>query len=170
MESDPLQYVQDTFSDTLAEVESEYKPIARESMLRRFWAYSLKAITVFSGIAIAAGVADGVAHVLGIIIASTVALDSLFSNHERMIAVSKASQAYARVLKGVRRTHQLELMPILQEKASDPDVAKEKLIALVKNLTERLHDECSLIESALDNMNLKALHSLALDKNNERKR
>lgn len=164
MSSDPVEYAQDTFEDAYEEAKSDRAPILRESILRRIWAYGLKAIAVFSGIAIAAGVSEETAHILGITVAVVVALDSLFSNHERMGAVTKASQAYKSLLNEVRRRHQRELIPILKLKEADPENAKNSLLNLVSSLTEQMHSGCLSIEKALDEMNLKALSALALDR------
>ncbi len=163
MNGDPIEYAQNTFESAFEETEKERKPIYIESILRRFWAYGLKSIAVLSGIAIASGVKEDTAHILGIIVAVVIALDSLFSNHERMVAVTKAAQAYKRLLKEVRRKHQRELTAILQQKKDNPDNAKKNLLKLVGVLTERIHSECSFIEKALDEMNLKSLSMLALD-------
>lgn len=160
--SDPLEYAQNIFGEAFNEAKKSKKPVFIESIFRRIWAYGLKGIAVFSGIAIASGLEESNAQILGIAVTASVATDLLLSNHERMVATTKASQAYSRLIKEVHRNHQMALTPILVKKTSNSEKAKNDLIKLVGKLTSKLHAECTLIENALDEMNLKALNSLSM--------
>ena len=164
MNSDPVEYAQDIFEDAFNEARKSKKPVLIESIIRRIWAYGLKGIAVFSGIAIASGVDEFISHILGIAVAVSVAIDFLFSNHERMGATTKASQAYNRLIKEVRRTHQVELTPILIQKTKNSERAKTDLIELLGSLTSQIHTQCEMIEQALDEINLKALDSLSIER------
>ncbi|OIO70633.1 MAG: hypothetical protein COW19_11355 [Zetaproteobacteria bacterium CG12_big_fil_rev_8_21_14_0_65_55_1124] len=158
----PLKYAQDTFADVLKEVEADRSPINRESIWRRVMAYGLKTVAVIGGIAIASGIKEDMAHYVGIAITTAVAVDGIFSNHMRMIAVTKAAQAYGRVLKQAKRLHQQGLGPILKQMEKYPEKGEQELLDLLQKLTEQIHSECTLIELALDEMQIKALDMISV--------
>ncbi len=157
------EYAQNIFDDAYKQVEEDRKPLKLESLLRRTVAYGLKAVAVFGGLAITAGVSAKWSQIIGVAIAAAIAIDLLFSNHLRVIAVAKASQAYKRLLRQVRRTHQVELVSILEKKSHDEATAQVELNNLITRLTKQLHDECTEIEKALDEMHIKALDVLSLE-------
>lgn len=173
--TDALGYAQKAFGDSIDSAKHDLKPIRMESIIRRFLAYGLKGIAIFSGIAISSGVIDSLnitftrdvtvtlSQFLGISVTVAIAIDSFFSNHEKMVATTLAAKAYTRMIKSVQREHTLKLTPILLAKSLKSKQAKQDLISLVSELTKRVYEECELIEKALDDMNLKALRALSLD-------
>lgn len=126
-------------------------------------AYGLKAIAVFGALAISSGLVSEYAQSIGLAVAAAVAVDGLFSNHVRMLLVTKAAQAYKRLANDARRTHTLRLGPILEIKETQPDNFRRQFIQLHSELTAKLHSGCAEIELALDEGHIKALDALTLD-------
>ena len=163
MTTDPLGYIQNAFETAYTEVENARKPVRRSSIGRRAMAYSLKAIAVFGALAISTGLVSSYAQNIGIAIAAAVAIDGLFSNHVRMMLVTKAAQAYKRLANDARRAHILRLGPILSIKKEQPDEFEKQFRELHTDLSEKLHSGCAEVELALDEGHIKALDTLTLD-------
>ena len=166
--ANPVEYAQNSFYAAFQEAERARAPLRRSSIWRRIWAYGLKAVAVFGGLAIASGLVAPYAQVIGIAIAAAVAVDALFSNHVRMLLVTKAAHAFDRLAKQARRAHQLRLTPILAQKEKDPEGSRDQLLALLSELTEKLHSGTTEIEAALSEGHLKALEGLNLDSERSR--
>lgn len=161
--ANPVEYAQNAFENAFREAEQARLPLRRSSIWRRFWAYGLKAIAVFGGLAIASGLVAPYAQAIGIAIAAAVAIDGLFSNHVQMLLVTKAAHAFDRLSKQARRAHQLQLTPILAIKEAEPEKSKQQLLDLLSRLTEQLQTGTTEIEMALSEGRIKALEGLNLD-------
>ena len=163
MSTNPVGFAQNAFDDAYREAEDARRPAQRSSILRRAMAYGLKAIAVFGGLAISSGLLSPYAQLIGLAIAAAVVADALFSNHVRMMLVTKAAQAYKRLANEARRTHIRRLAPILAIKEQQPDESQRQLLSLLDELTSKLHSGCSEVELALDEGHIKALDTLTLD-------
>lgn len=163
MPTDPLGFAQNAFDAAYKEAEAARRSVRRSSILRRVVAYGLKAIAVFGGLAISSGLLSPYAQLIGIAIAAAVAADGLFSNHVRMILVTKAAQAYQRLVNEARRVHTRRLGTILPSKEKDPEESQRQLLSLLDELTGKLHSGCTAVELALDEGHIKALDTLTLD-------
>lgn len=163
MPTDPLGYAQNAFDAAFRETEKARSPVRWSSIFRRAMAYCLKAIAVFGGLAISTGRVAPYAQEIGIAIAAAVAIDGLFSNYVRMMLVTKAAQAYKRLVNEARRSHTRRLAPILAIKEAQPAESQQQLLALLDELTGKLHSGCTNIETALDDGHIKALETLSLD-------
>ncbi len=159
-----VAYLQKFFGDEFEEIEDARKKTSNEALRRRFVAYTLKGIAVLGGLVLAAGLVPPLSQVLGFAITAAVAVDAWFSNHERLLTVTQAAQAYRQTLKKVTRTHRLELAKVIQLRNSgDPTGAEKGLTELTSRLLRQLQDDAEKIETALDAADLKSLKSLALD-------
>jgi len=163
MATDPLGFAQNAFEAAYREAEGARRPLQRSSVFRRLVAYGLKAVAVFGGLAISSGLLSPYAQLLGIAIAVAVAADGLFSNHVRMMLVTKAAQALKRLENEARRAHTRRLAPILAIKDKQPEESQHQLLALLDELTGKLHSGCADVELALDEGHIKALDTLTLD-------
>ena len=163
MSTDPLGYAQNAFDAAFQEAEKALSPVRWSSIFRRTMAFGLKAIAVFGGLAISSGLVAPYAQVIGIAIAAAVAVDGLFSNHVRMMLVTKAAQAYKRLTNEARRSHTRRLAPILAIKETQPADSQKQLLSLLDELTGKLHSGCTEVETALDEGHIKALETLSLD-------
>lgn len=171
LDGNSFEYVQNIFDQAYQAGEADKKKIHAEAMWRYWLAFSLKAIGIFGGIAIAAGIPQSWAQGVGITISVAVGVDSLLLNHIRLQAVSKADKAFKWLLLDVVNEHQNNLGPILQIKESgqEPE-AKAKLTELNMRLKNRLDQESRKIGQALDEVDLKALDSLSLEAEQRAKR
>lgn len=156
-------YLQSVLGGEFEETEQARKKLAREVLWRKSLAYVLKGLAVLGGLVLAAGVVPPMSQALGLAISGAVTLDFLLSNHQRLITVVTASQAYRRLLREVARTHRRELPSVLRQKQDNPTKAEAELNKLNSSLVEKLHTESSKIEQALDEADLKALKNLSLD-------
>jgi hypothetical protein len=160
---DPTRYLQEQFGDAYNETEAARKAVAREAARRRSLAYLLKAVAALGGLVLAAGLVPPLSQGLGLAITAAVTIDGLFSNHIRLITSVKASQAYKRLLRRVVRSHQRDLAPVLQLNDSERSGAQRRLNELNARLLSELHSGAELIETALDEADLKALLRLSLE-------
>ena len=164
MSTNPIEYAQNTFDSAYTEAITAKKRLSIRSLLRRSIAYSLKAVAVFGGIAVASGRFSSDAQNIGIAIIVAVAIDGLFSNHIQTMLVTKAANAYDRITKQAKRAHELRLASILTvKKGKEADESKRQLMALLAELTSQLHSGCAEIEALLAEGRYKALDSLSLD-------
>ncbi len=163
MSTDPLGFAQNAFDAAYRETEAARRPVQRNSICRGVVAYGLKAIAAFGGLAISSGLLSPYAQLIGIAITVAVVADALFSNHVRMMLVTKAAQAYKRLLNEARRTHTRHLAPILTIKEQQPEESQRQLLSLLDKLTGKLHSGCAEVELALDEGHIKALETLTLD-------
>ncbi|MEJ8858415.1 hypothetical protein WKW79_27860 [Variovorax robiniae] len=165
MTTNPLEVAQNAFEAAFTEAKKARWPLQLSSFLRRLLAYGLKAIAVFGALAISSGRLSEYAQFIGIAIAVAVAIDGLFSNHVRMMLVTKAAQAYRRLTNEARRAHMLRLPSILAIKVQDSgeEESKQQLLLLLYELTAKLHSGCAEVELALDEGHFKALDTLTLD-------
>src|SRR6266496_3105262 len=106
IKSKAFAYAQEQFTQEFDKVQIDKNKIAKEAWGRRFVAYVFKLLAALGGIAIASGINEKAAHIIGIAIAVALVLDGIFSNHERLIIVVSARNAYRRLLNQVRREHQ----------------------------------------------------------------
>jgi len=157
------EYLQQQFGSAYEEADRARRAVTREAWRRRFVAYALKGIAVLGGLVLAVGLVPPLSQWLGFGIAAAVAVDGLVSNHMRLITTVKATQAYGRLLRSVTRSHQRDLSPILNLKASDPGTAQRQLDDLNARLLKELHMSSERIETALDEADLKALLRLSVE-------
>jgi hypothetical protein len=162
-QGDSFGYAQEQFTKEYDKVEADENRKSWESLWRRAVAYGFKLLAVIGALAVAAGLSGQAAQAIGVCIAVAVALDAIFSNHERLIVVVTARNAYRRLLNQVRREHQRELAPILRQKVPDEEKARANAAALCQRLLARLHEGCEEIEEALRAADLKALRALSME-------
>ena len=162
--ANPVEFLQNRFEEAYKETEQRSAQVSKESKTRLYTAYLLKAVAVFGGIAIAAGLKGVWSQVVGILITVAVAYDALSSNHKRLIVVMKATNAYSTLLSKVRHSYNQKLAPILAISGSDEEATKkQKLDKLISPLIDELHEGKMTIDSALQEEDLKLLNSLALE-------
>ena len=162
-DANPLDYLQNRFEEAYSETDRAAKTLARETTQRRLAARILKAIAVFGGIAITAGLHGIWSQVVGILIAVSVGVDYVLSNHKSLIAKTEAQYAYENLLKRVKRRHQRELVDVLDLKSRDESESRAMLQKLVSELMAELHEKQELIEKGLQEKNLEMLRALSLE-------
>jgi hypothetical protein len=133
VKADPEGFAQNAFEAAYNQTIMSRKPIWRSALARQALAYSLKAIAVFGGFAIASGRMSPYAQDIGLAVTAAVIVDGFFLNHVRMLLVTEAAQAYKRLANEARGEHTLRLGPILAIKETQPDKFRQKFI--------QFHDE-----------------------------
>jgi hypothetical protein len=164
MNSDSFAFIQEQLTAEYKKIETDKKVVSREAFYRRCIAYVFKLIAVLGGIAVAAGIDQDMAKGIGIAIAIVICLDTVFSNHERLLCVVAAHNAYQRLLNQVHREHSRRLAPILEKKqAGNESEAKGELTRLCSELLAKLHMNAEKIEEALRAVDLKSLRIISLE-------
>lgn len=169
-QSDGWEFVQKIFQDSWTLAKENKEKVHRDALQRKWTAYGLKAVAVFGGIAIAAGLPETAAHLVGVAITIAISLDAMFSNHVKLVTATKADNAYKYLLRDVQNEHSTKLAPILILKKSNPTEAQRQLSELNTALKQRLDGESKTIEIAIDEADVKALTALSLDSDRQSRR
>lgn len=159
----PLAFQQKAYDEAQAKVQESASKIAKLSSRKRILAYTLKAIVVFGGIVITAGLKGIPAQIIGILIMVAAAVDLIWSNHRRLIVETEARYAYEALHENVANTHTQRLGQILTLKRLNPKEAEQQLIEILAQLILKLNDTRAEIKAALNRADLEALRSLSLD-------
>lgn len=160
---DVIEYLQKQFEEEYGRASAAAQRLSREAKQRRWAAYTLKAIAIFGGISIAAGLRGVWSQVVGLLVTVAVAVDALFSNHKRLLTVTAAANAYSNLLRNIRQTYNQKLVGILKLKGPDGKKAKAQLENLIDGLLRELHNEQNQIEGGLQAADLKLLDNISLE-------
>jgi hypothetical protein len=144
----------------------------RAGLVRRLLAYLLKTIAAGGSLVVATGYVPQWNQSIGVAILIAVLLDSVSSNHKRLLSEVQAGYAYEFLRESVSREYNRSLDPILKRRkkavaGSEATLAADDEIdALQQNAHKQLTDGLRQIRESLASADLKALEALALD--NER--
>ena len=158
-----IEHAQKTFDDNVARIEQRGKQLERHRTLLLPTAYGLKLIAAFGCLAVTAGLPQPYSQYVAIAIAVVLVLDSIFSNHTKLVATWLAAKAIARLRRTIENRHENELSHVLEKKGSDPALAQKMHLDLLRGLVKSIQDEHDKIEKALEEEHLKALKNLSLD-------
>jgi hypothetical protein len=161
------------------EIDALYQQVCRGERrgkrvagLRRVAAYLLKGVAAGGSLFVATGYVPAWNQPVGVAILIAVLLDSVSSNHKRLLSEVKAGYAYEFLREGVSREYNRSVDPLLKrrQKASargeDGQAADDAIEALQQKTHVRLTEGIRQIRESLATADLKALETLALD--NER--
>jgi hypothetical protein len=164
-ETDVIKYFQDRFDDSQKELRWDWTVAWSLALVRRLVAYALKAIAIFGGIAIASGlVGETTSHILGVMIAAAVGLDTLLQNFNRLIAIQDATYAYRELFYRVVREHIQKLGEVQIFRANhDEETARKLLVQILQSLIVVIHAGQTNIENAWKIADLTALRSLTME-------
>jgi hypothetical protein len=165
----PLAFQQKGYAEAQMKVEGAAAKLAKLSKRKRTLAYTLKAIVVFGGIVITAGLKGIPAQLIGILIMVAAGIDLIWSNHRRLLVETEAHYAYEALLENVANTHTQKLGKILSLKRTKPKEAEQQLIELLEQLIVKLNGTKAEIKASLNKADLEALRSLSLDEIANRK-
>jgi hypothetical protein len=138
------------------ELDELYKKVKKGEKLgrsRRFFAYALKLVAGGAGLAIATGKVANFDQELGIAVLVAVFIDTVFSNHMRLIAETEAGHAYAALARRVKSHFNRELGNV--DESQIEELKRKSHIELSTGIDE--------IEQRLAEVDIKALKSLSLD-------
>jgi hypothetical protein len=144
----------------------------RVAGFRRFAAYFLKIIAAGGSLFVATGYVSEWNQSVGVAILIAVLLDSVSSNHKRLLSEVQAGYAYEFLREGVSREYNRlfdQLLKRRQRAATSgeaPEAIENDVEQLQHTIHKRLTDGIRQIRESLAAADLKALEALALD--NER--
>ncbi|MEM7101103.1 MAG: hypothetical protein AAF541_22775 [Pseudomonadota bacterium] len=160
-------FEQEQFESLVEKLEQRQKETAREANYRKFFAYGLKIIVILAGLVIAMQAPSTLDKVLGAAISLATALDQIFSNHVRLIAVTTATKALARAYDAIVNRHTNDIGPVVAAaKSGDESTRKageEKGANALFKMRNDFDAKLQEIETALDEQHIKALEKLTLE-------
>lgn len=146
--------------------EKRGKSVARA---RKVVAYLLKAIAGGGSLVVATGYFSASHQLIGVAILVAIFLDTISSNHKRLLAEAQSGYAYEFLRENVSRKYNRQLDPLLKE-LQKPGVAADAARKGIDTLQQTTHEELTngiaQIKKSLADADLKALEALTLD--NER--
>ena len=155
------------------ELDELYKKVAagekrgsRVGLLRRVLAYGLKAVAAGGSLVVATGEWPELHQACGISVLIAVFLDTISSNHKRLLAEVKAGYAYQALRHRVKTEYNRKFAPLMEKKASDGQESKSAEEAIAR-LQQRYHkilaDNIADIRAKLAQVDIDALTALSLD-------
>ena len=160
---DVIAYFQDRFEDTLKQLRRDKNRAWWLARVHRWFAYILRAVAIFGGIAIAAGLDQTWSHIVGIMIAVAVGIDLWLQNFNRLLSVQDAANAYSELFSRIIREHVLRLGDVMLTRQSDEEKAKNQLVNLLQHLIEAMHIKMEEIEKAWTAADRLALQMLSME-------
>jgi hypothetical protein len=140
--------------------------------LRRVLAYLLKFVAAGGSLVVATGYLPAWNQHIGVAILIAVLLDSVSSNHKRLLSEVQAGYAYEFLRQRVTREYNRKLDPILKERrrlaaAGEPTAVTDSAVDALQQKTHTdLTDGLQQIREKVAAADIKALETLTLD--NER--
>lgn len=142
--------------------EGEKKGI-KAAKYRRIIAYVLKIIAAGASLVIATGKLAFFHQEFGIAVLVAIFVDTISSNHKRLLAVVQAGYAYRSLRSAVRGEFNRELDPLIRLVRQGDTTGEQKIKKLKDDAHVALSEGISKIEEKLSTSNIEALKSLSLD-------
>lgn len=147
---DAADLVQNQFKESIASLDLRISALEAEHKKRRATAIVLKVASVVSSLVVLSGVAAaGLVQVLGGLITGIAALERIFANMNRLLAVAAATAAYERVRMQVVSQHNRQIIDVVKFRDRDPEKSADALIAFVGALRDRLAEVKEKVETDL---------------------
>jgi hypothetical protein len=149
--------------------ENRGKRVARA---RKVVAYLLKTIAGGGSLVVATGYFSDWHQLIGVAILVAIFLDTISSNHKRLLAEAQSGYAYEFLRENVSRKYNRQLDPLLKQlqkpgiAADDSEAAHKAIDTLQQTTHTELTDGIAQIKKSLAEADLKGLEALTLD--NER--
>jgi hypothetical protein len=161
---DAAALVQSQFNEAVQALDRRTNALASEQRRRKIIAAVLKVVSVLSGLVIATGfVNQSVGQILGGIIPGIAALERVFANLSRLLAVTAAKNAYDRIRRSIVARHNNEIVEVVKIRDREPEKAADKLIGFVGKLRNLLAAKEADIEGKLAQNDYDNLGRLNLD-------
>jgi len=142
----------------------------RAAQLRKIIAYGLKAIAGGGSLVVATGYLSAWQQLIGVAILVAIFLDTISSNHKRLLSEAQAGYAYEFLRESHSRKYNRELDPLVKQlKKSDltqaeAEAAHKAIDTLQRETQKELAEGIAQIKKNLADSDLKALEALTLDK------
>ena len=162
-----FEFEQQQFESLVERIEKLQRETARESNIRKFFAYGFKIIVILAGLVIAMQAPSALDKILGAAISLVTALDQIFSNHVRLIAVTKASKALKRTIGAIETRHSNDMGPVIAAAKSNDENERERGKKEGADVLHKMRNDFDIklkkIGTALDEQHIKALEKLTLE-------
>lgn len=133
------------------------------TIIRKGLAYFLKFIAAGGSLVIATGLSPEIHQGIGIAVLVAVFIDSLSSNHKRLIAEVEAGYAFRALRNKIKWAYNRDAAPLFKPAQNDDENAMEKLHLLMHNSHVSLSSGIEDIRVKLERADVEALKSLCLD-------
>lgn len=161
---DAASLVQKQFLESLDSLDVRATSLGAEEQRRKTTAITLKVISVLSSLVIATGFVHGsIAQILGGTITGMAALERVFANLSRLLAVAAAKAAYDRVRRQVVALHNQKIIEVIKIRDSEPEKSANMLIDFVGHLRDLLAKAKDEVENELAKNAYESLGRLTLD-------
>ena len=161
---DAAELVQKQFAESIQSLDARTAGLGLEERRRKGTALTLKVISVLSSLIIATGFVHGsIAQILGGTITGMAALERVFANLSRLLAVAAARSAYERVRRQVVALHNQKIIDVVKYRDRDAEKSADMLISFVGELRDLLAKAKDEVETQLANNAYESLGRLTLD-------
>lgn len=130
---------------------------------RKILAYILKGIAAGGSLLIATGLLSPFHQGIGIAVLVAIFIDTLFSNHKRLIADVEAGYAFRALSSRVKGEFNRKASSLYQKIHDGDHSAQEQIEELKKKAHVVLSDGIEIIQKNLEKADIEALKSLSLD-------
>ena len=161
--TDALARAQNAFEDQVKQTERRHHGIERQAKWRRAFAYIAKIIVAMAGLLMTLDAVKPYNVPVGLLIATLVTLDYVFSNQPKLLVLTQAEQAYRRLREDIRHRHDVKMPTLLRDRDQNPPEFAGALIAFLQQLLDEMHTRKTAIEDAINAADVKALTRLAID-------
>jgi hypothetical protein len=149
--------------EMFVEVRKRAADLSKSSKRRLRGAYLLKIVAAGGGLFIATGLLPEVHQAIGIAVLVAVFMDSVFSNHDRLVSELEAGYAFDALGTRVKREYNREASSLNEAAENGDAIATAQIEALRKKAHTELDDGLAKIKEGLHARNVAALRSLSLE-------
>ncbi|MBR8534671.1 hypothetical protein KDU71_03800 [Carboxylicivirga sediminis] len=157
------------FEDAYNIAQERQAEFSKESRIRLFFAYTFKAIAVLGGIILTTGVNEKAAQIIGISISVVIAIDLIFSNHKRLLIITKAAKGLELFIQDVHFQYNKSIQEVLNNRDSGNDTEAKNILDEINNkFASKCHEKSQEIIKAVDEADLKFLENLVVEKKEDK--
>lgn len=161
---DAAALTQQQFKESVESLDVRIKKLEKEHNKRKVTATILKVISVVSSLIVLSGVANAtLVQVLGGLITGIAALERIFANMSRLLAVAAALAAYERIRMQIVANHNREIIEVVKYRDRNPEKSADMLIKFVGVLRDKLATIREKVEGDLRDNAYENLGRLVLD-------
>ena len=130
---------------------------------RRIAAYVLKGIAAGGSLIVATGLLKACHQAIGIAVLLAIFIDTISSNHKRLIAEVEAGYAFRSLRNRVKGEFNREASPLYKKREAGDKTVEQQLETLQKSAHTELSTGIETIREKLEKSDIEALRGLSLD-------
>jgi hypothetical protein len=154
---------QELWKEAVAKLNSLVAHLQRQERVRKAFAYLLKGIVVFGGLAIALGLELPYSRIVGITMMVAVTIDGFVSNHKSLLRIAEAAAASEALREQVTTAHQMRQLECLSRRDLDQAAGNRCLHELNIEITNAINTGTEQIRVSLRNADIEQLRLLAIE-------